>query len=123
MWGRDDDGQARFSRAAELHAGVDEALIQLITYHLLGYEIEFGADAVLKVLSILRIQINRVAAHGGDRLESSYLLNRAFAMYRLNDYKRIPAIVFRVWKNDPSYLKNRGVLSVFFRSMARRLLR
>ena len=122
MWGRVDDGNAHIAQAVELHAKVDNVLMQLATYHLLGYEIEFGTDAVLRVLSSLRIHINRVIARGGDKLEGSYLVNRMFVMYRLNDYKRIPAMTFRVWRSDMAYLKNRGVMSIFVRSVFRTLL-
>jgi hypothetical protein len=98
---------------------VNESLMQLATYHLLGYEKEFGAEAVMRVLSNLRPHINRVTKNGGNRLEGSYLVNRAFADYRRGEHKNIPAMVLRAWRNDPSYLMNRGVLSIFLRSMMR----
>ena len=117
MWDRLDAGRAYFKRAQELHAALDEPLRQLITYHLLGYEHERGSDAARTVLANLRPYLNQIAPRGGDRLESSYLVNRAFASYRVGDYKRVPGNVLRAWTRDLSFLFNRGVLSIFLRSM------
>jgi glycosyltransferase involved in cell wall biosynthesis len=122
IWGREDDGYAHFARAINLHASVDDALMQLTTYHLLGYEIEFGADAVIKVLSNLSLQINRVIKRGGDKLEGSYLVNRAFENYRIGEYKKVPRKVMKALVIDPRYLVNRGVLSIFLRSMVKAVL-
>lgn len=122
IWDREADGRAHFARAVEWGAGIDEPLMRLITYHLLGYETEFGTDAVMQVLSALSPFVNQVAGRGGDRLEASYLINRAFDGYRGGAYKKIPTMVMRAWKKDPSYLGNRGVLSIFLRSMARTVL-
>lgn len=119
LWGREADGRAHFARAVEWKAGLDDALMQLATYHLLGYEKEFGTDAVIRALSALSPLINQVAGRGGDRLEASYLVNRAFERYRSGKYGKVPGMVLRACGKDPSYLMNRGVLSIFLRSMAR----
>jgi hypothetical protein len=117
IWDRPEDGRAYFKCAAELRAVVDESLMQLTTYHLLGYENERGSDAALKVLSNLRPLLNELTSRGGDKLEGSYLVNRAFENYRAGDYKLVPGNVLRLWMCDLSYLRNRGVVSIFVRSM------
>jgi hypothetical protein len=117
LWGREVDGRAHFARAVELHAGIDENLMQLISYHLLGYEKEFGSDAVLGILANLNPHLNRITKNGGGKLEGSYLVNQAFENYRKGEYQKVPARVFRAWKKDPSYLANRGVVSIFIRSL------
>jgi len=119
MWGREADGHAHFARAIEWKAHVDESLMQLATYHLLGYEIEFGIDAVMNVLSRLKPYLNQLTKRGGNELEASYLVNRAFDDYQNGTYKNVPSKILRVWKTDPRYLSNRGVLSIFLRSMMR----
>lgn len=121
IWGREADAHAHFVRAVEKKAVIDTSFMQLATYHLLGYETEFGTDAVMRVLSALSPLINQVAGRGGDRLEASYLINRAFDGYRDGAYKRIPAMVMRAWRKDPSFLMNRGVLSIFLRSLVKNL--
>jgi hypothetical protein len=117
MWDRPDDAPANFERAIEWHANVDEPLMQWTTYHLLGYEHERGSDAALRALSNLRPFLNKLTSRGGDRLESSYLVNRAFENYRVGEYKQVPGKVLRAWMRNLSFLLNRGVLSIFVRSM------
>ena len=117
MWDRQEDGRAYFKRAAELQAVVDEPLMQLTTYHLLGFEHERGSDATLDVLAKLRPFLNHLTARGGDKLEGSYLVNRAFENYRTGEYKQVPGKVIRAWMRDFSYMLNRGVLSILVRSM------
>ena len=118
IWDRLEQGRAYFKRASELQAVIDEPLMQLTTYHLLGYEHERGSDATLKALADLRPLLNQFTARGGDKLEGSYLINRAFENYRMGEYKKVPGKVLQAWRRDPSYLTNRGVLSIFVRSLA-----
>ncbi len=122
MLGREEAGRAHFARAVELHAGIDESLMQLITYHLLGYETEFGTDAVARVLSKLMPHINLIGKDGGHKLVGSYMVNRAFETYRAGRYGKVLSMVWQAWRNDPVYLTNRGVLSIFLRSLARMVL-
>jgi hypothetical protein len=111
IWDRVEQGRSYFKRAAELKAVVDESLMQHTTYHLLGFEHERGSDATLKVLSDLRPFLNQL----------TYLVNRAFENYRMGEYKRVPGKVIQAWRRDSSYLTNRGVLSIFLRSLVKGL--
>lgn len=122
IWGREADGRAHFARAIALKAKLDEQLMQHATYHLLGYETEFGTDAVIHVLSPLNSLINQVAKRGGDELEASYLVNRAFEMYRLGEYKKVSKLVPHALRKHPPYLMNRGILSIFVRSLVKSIL-
>lgn len=117
IWDRLDDGRAHLARAKELYASIDEDLMQLITYHLLGYENEFGSDAVIRVLANLSPLLNQMSKNGGRKLEGSYLVNQAFENYRSGEYKKVPGKVMQAWKKDFSYLANRGVISIFLRSL------
>jgi len=119
IWDRLDDGRNYFQRAAEAGAVVDEPLTQWATHHLLGYELERGAEATFTVLANLRPLLNQLTAHGGDKLAGSYWVNQAFENYRAGDYKRVPAGVLQAWKHYPPYLMNRGVLSIFLRSLVK----
>ena len=119
MWGREDDGHAHLSRAIILNAHMDDSLIQHTTHHLLGYENEFGIDAVMKIISNLSLPLNQVTRGSGNKLKGSYLVNRAFENYRAGEYKHVPAKVLRAWKTDPKFLVNRGVISIFLRSLVK----
>ncbi|MEP0806207.1 MAG: glycosyltransferase family 2 protein [Chloroflexota bacterium] len=119
LWGREDAADSHLTRALALRAQTDEPLMQLITYHLLGYETEFGSEAVQNVLQKLTPWLNRLAKRGGDKLQGSYLINRAFHFYRSQEYRKVPSLVVRACRSDPAYLRNRGVLSILVRSLAR----
>jgi hypothetical protein len=117
MWDQPEAGRAYFQRAFELRAVVDDPLLQHTTYHLLGYENERGAEAALNVLEHLRPFLNRLSVRGGDKLEGSYLVNRAFENYRSGAYDQVPGKVWLAWRRDSAYLFNRGVVSIFVRSL------
>ncbi len=117
MWDRLDDGRAYFKRASDLNAIADESLLQLTTYHLMNYEHERGSDAALKVVANLRPFLNQFTKRGGDKLESSYLVNRAFENYHASRYNQVPALVMSLITKEPSFLVNRGVVSIFIQSL------
>ena len=92
-------------------------LMQHTTFHLLGYENEFGTEAVMKIISKLVPYINQVTRNGGNELKGSYLVNRAFENYRSGEYKGVLSKVLHAWRIAPKFLINRGVISIFIRSM------
>ncbi len=120
MWGRDRDAMRHLDCALALGAKTDERLMQLITYHLLGYETEFRSEAVRRILHKLTPLLNRIEQRAGDKLQGSYLINRAFQLYRARDYRKVPSLVLHACRSDLSYLSNRGVLSIFVRSLLKR---
>ena len=121
IWDRIADGRHYFRQAVRAGAQIDEPLMQWTTYHLLGFEHERGYVEVFKVLTSLRPLLNQVAGGAGNRLEASYLVNRAFEDFHAGNYRQVPGKVVRAWRRDLSYLFNRGVLSVFIRSLWKRL--
>lgn len=122
IWGREEAARSHFARAFRLRAAMDEQLMQLITYHLLGYETEFGAEALKAVLEKLIPRLNRLAKGSGNKLQGSYLINRAFDLYRSRNYHKVPSLVARACRSDPSYLRNRGALSILLRSLVKTAL-
>jgi hypothetical protein len=98
---------------------MDESLIQHTTFHLLGYEKEFGSKAVINVMSNLVPYINQISFRGGKELNASYILNRAFDDYHAGKYEGVPNKVLRAWLINPKHLANRGAASIFVRSMVR----
>ncbi len=119
IWGGLMDPHVYFERALASKAVVDETLTQATTYSLLNHEHEFGSAAAFKALSELKPLFNQLKARGGDLLAGSYLINRAFQHYQDREYSRVPDRILRACWNDPSYLKNRGVLSIFLRSLVK----
>jgi GT2 family glycosyltransferase len=117
IWGREEDGRSHIACAIDLHARMDDSITQLATYHLLGYEEEFGIDRTMNIISNLVPLLNRIKKHGGNELQASFFVNRAFDDYHEGQYRGVPNKVLRAWTVDPSYLLNRGVMSIFFRSI------
>jgi hypothetical protein len=119
MWDRPEDGRAHFSRAAELHAEMDEPFVQLLTQHLLNYGNEFGEKAVQRVLQKLSPCLKQVGGfYGVCRLKGSLSINRAFQKYHVGEYTKVPRLVMQAMASDPRYLINRGVVAILLRSMA-----
>jgi GT2 family glycosyltransferase len=116
IWGRLEAGYACLSRAAQLRAPVDDDLIKLTTYHLLGYGNEFGEEAAIQAIRNLGPSLDRVASRGGCKVEASYLLNLAFGYYRAGDHRQALRRVIRALARDPGNVCNRGVLSILLRS-------
>ena len=118
MWGEIEDGRRHFTRAAALGAEIDEPFVQGLTHELLSYETECGtgaADAVRRALLPLLKQIGGAAAVRA--FNGCYAINRAFASYRKQRFREVPAHVIHALANDPRYLLNRGALSILLRSL------
>ena len=122
IWGREEEGRQYFYDAAKLHAEVDTMFASLITHQLLGYESEFGSESALSMLTNLRPYLNQITRRSGDKLESRFLINKAFGNYHAGQYRQVPLKIMKALLNDPRYLTNRGVVSIFFRSIARAAL-
>ena len=118
IWGEAEDGRRHFARAAARGAEIDEAFVQRLTYELLSYETECGAAAADGVRRALLPFLKQVGGPAAVRaFNGCYAINRAFASYRDQRYREVPARVLRAVANDPRYLLNRGALSILARSL------
>jgi len=118
MWDRQTNAQEYFSHVKIHGEHIDESFLEWTTYHLLSYEVEFGADAAFKVLSSLGRHLKSLGIPKLDRiLKSYYFVNRAFLNYQSVHYRKVPLSVILAIINSPSNLRNRGLLSVFARSI------
>lgn len=118
IWGRTDTGKSQLQKAIQLGATWDERSHQRLIHQLLGFENEFGRQITEEIIDELVPFIgslrNRKSAR---RVVGSYSLNLAFRDYFSHDYQPVPAEVTRALINDPTFIANRGVLSIFFRSL------
>jgi hypothetical protein len=118
IWGRLDRGQRNFEKAAEMGIKVDERFLRYLVDLLLSYGMEFGESAMQDVSNNLLTQFRRIGMRSElNWLQASLSINRAFSDYRQRKYRKVPANVLRAIGRDPSYLVNRGVVSVFLRSI------
>ena len=117
MWGRQDRGEKYLIQGAELGAKVDEPLLRVLTAQLLNYEAEFGFEATQKLLYALSVELKKVGTQMDRRwLRGHYFINRAFRDYRNGQYQQVSSSVFQAISSDPTYLGNRGTLSILSRS-------
>lgn len=118
IWERTELGEACFERARQLNARVDDAYLAGITHQLLNYGNEYGFAAMQGALGRLAHHLDKI----GGRQTSAHLLarltaNRAFHNYRLQNYRDVLGDCVQTIANDPRYIANRGMVSVFMRSL------
>jgi hypothetical protein len=121
LWNRLDDGCAYFMRAATMSAPLDQFYLRWLTAQLLDYEHEFGGEAAQRVLQTLLPYLEKIGGRAWVRcLRGNYFVNKAFVTYRAGKYATVPGQIMRACASNPRYLMNRGVWSIFFRSLAGR---
>jgi GT2 family glycosyltransferase len=124
MWGRHEQANAHFSRAADVRAIVDKCYLRELTAHLLTFEAECGTDATKVVLRNLCPHIQTLGGESAVRwLNGCFAINRAFSDYHSGRYANVPGEVMRAIVHDRSYLTNRGVIAMLARSMITRVSR
>jgi glycosyltransferase involved in cell wall biosynthesis len=122
IWNRLDDGRRYFEQAAKLGARVDDYFLNTLTHKLLDYEAEFGIEAKRDVYQALVPYLKKLGSKACIRqLNGSYSINRAFQKYRAGEYTKVPTKIFHAVLNNPKYLVNRGVITIFMHSILGRL--
>ena len=117
LWGMTDDGDAYFSKLAETSFELDETFFQSLNYHLMRYKSEFGSIATENVLNMLTPHLNALGGYGSIfKLRGGYMINDAFQAYREERFVAVPLKVIKAFVYNPTYVVNRGVLSIFIRS-------
>jgi glycosyltransferase involved in cell wall biosynthesis len=118
MWGRIEDGRDHLASAAALGAHIEEPFLQTLTAQLLNYEEEFGQGSVEDVLENLSASLQEAGyRHSARRLQGCYAINKAFQDYRLGQYKEVIPNTLQSILYNPTYLSNRGVLSILSHSL------
>ena len=118
IWDRSEDGKRYLSKLTEMTSQMDESFFQSLTYQLMNYEAEFGPDKTEETILRLEPYLKELGSLGSVfQLRSNYIMNRAFRAYRNNRFSVVPRKVLTAITYNPKYITNRGVLSIFFRSM------
>lgn len=118
IWGRLEQGKSYFERARSLNAAVDDKTLRSIAHRLLGYQTNFGSAATHSVLERLTHNLDQFGDHhNGRALRGYYWISLAFRSYERTRFSTVPGAILRALINDPSYLTNRGVISILIRSL------
>jgi hypothetical protein len=117
IWDRLADGKRYFAEAKRHGVQIDELFLNKLTYQLMNYEHQFGDEAAKQVLEKLGPLLEQISGKKVVRqLRGNYLLNRAFRDYRSGNFSSVPENVLAAISNEPSYLVNRGAISILLRS-------
>lgn len=118
MWNRPAKAKEFFAQARAHDAQVDEALIHQVAFQLASYEKEFGVNSCLPILDQLYAEFKQLSGvRCANQLNGQYAVNSAFEYYQTGQYAPVPGRVMRAIASDPRYLTNRGILSIFLRSL------
>lgn len=123
LWQQEADGLRFFTRARQLGAQIDEVFVNQFSHELLHYEAEFGGEATNRVVERIVQALAQVDKQANVRwVKGGFLVNQAFRHYHAAAYQKVPAAILRALFNQPRYMANRGVLSMFFQSLVRSTL-
>jgi hypothetical protein len=117
LWGRIDTGIQNFAEARSYGLEPDERFLDLLAADLLNHESEFGSVSAQKVLDLF---VSHLTASGNSaearKLIGDYRINMAFRQHTAGEHRKVIPNALHAIRSDPSYLANRGVLSMLFRS-------
>lgn len=118
IWGRLEDAENYFQRSMRLGAHVDTGIAKMFVSKLLDYETQFGEDAGRKILQKFHALEEKFGRkNAGSFISAHYEINQAFRRYRDGRFRTVPKSVMRALWANPALMLNRGVLSIFFRSL------
>jgi glycosyltransferase involved in cell wall biosynthesis len=113
------DGKLYLKKAAQVKVPFDEAILRKVNRELLDYYMEFGFDAVKKVIRDIGQGFEMIGRKDDFRnIQYCFLNDRAFTYYYLQDYSKVVRVIWRDFLEEKIILNNRGLLSIFVRSLA-----
>lgn len=121
LWDREADSKAYFQKAFELGATFTDQYLQEVVQNLVDFEYEMGTDVFKKVMNRLLPEIHRLCPE--DRYHAfvgEFYARRAFQNYHQHNYRDVPGDVLNAVRNEPRFLKNRGMLSILTRSIIKK---
>lgn len=118
IWGRKDEAEQYISKAFEYDIQFDDRFAQQISKDLVGYEVASGETAMSEKQQNLYSWLEKVFRRRDiRRLRGEFLFNRAIREYRNGQFGVVVKTVLGSIVNHPPYLLNRGLISVFLRSV------
>lgn len=118
LWGRAAQAESNIAAAMEMGAEMDRLFVEALTEQLLNYQAIYGSSAGQKALERMVVSIQRhLPQRQVRRFVACYSINSAFRSYNTSAYREVTSQVATAVVNSPLYVLNRGVLSIFFRSL------
>lgn len=120
IWGRNEEGRRHFEAAARLEARADRLYLDKLADQLSAYEWLAGRQRAEERLRALGPYLRKVASRADLRHFARWQsIARAYKDFRRGRYQQVPGLVMKAAIKDPGLLFNRGVMSIFFRSLLR----
>jgi hypothetical protein len=118
VWGPSTEGEAYLAEARRFQAEVDDSFLEQLNHLLLNYETTFGPAAARETANgLIKAMRGLGQPRAANRLRARSLVTRAFRSYDVHQFVKVPLLLVPAIVNDPRYLLNRGVFSIFFRSV------
>ena len=118
LWDRPLDAARRLKMASRYDFRVDEEFVRQVTHELLGYEMAMGSDAVTAMLEKLALDLrDRFHAREIDWIKANYFFVEASQSYQKGELRMARRNVVWALALHPSYIFDRGILSVLLKSM------
>jgi glycosyltransferase involved in cell wall biosynthesis len=121
VWGKPEEAEKYLKIALERGAIVDETALNMLWYELFNYECEVDAGNSWKIDVVTDLFSKLFGKNKANSLVGYYFLSRAFLNYHAGRYGSVPADVVQAVRSDKKHLVNKGMYSVFLRSMYHRL--
>jgi glycosyltransferase involved in cell wall biosynthesis len=120
IWGRYANADIYLKRSTLAGADLDLEISSIFTDMLMNYEIAYGVVATEKILIKLLDILREVFSKRKVKLfVSIYSINQAFKAYNGGHFSRVIRKTIFALTQNPSFVFNRGVLSILFRSILR----
>lgn len=120
LWGRNEEGRRHFEAAARLKARADRAYLDKLADQCSAYEWLAGRQRAEERLRALRPYLKKAASRGDlRRFARGLSIARAYKDFRRGRFHQVPGQVMKAAFKDPGLLLNRGVVSIFVRSLLR----
>lgn len=121
VWGRNKAALRYFGKAAELGASFSPRYLQKVSTKLVNYEVEMGSEAAKSAMNRLLPHIRRLSAPAHYRkFQADLSAQHAFENFKQGQFRRVPGNVIRAIFRYPRLLADRGMISIFARSLIKR---
>jgi hypothetical protein len=120
LWGRDQAGKSHFEKAAQCQAQIGWGFLRWVSAQVVSYEAEFGATSAWQAMDKLYAHLNKYENQDAARkLRGYYCADAAFRAFASRKFTQVPRAVMRTFYYEPSYLLNRGMVKMLFKSLIR----
>ena len=120
LWQRHQESDDMFAEAKRFDSTIDAWMQRRLIDQLYLFEKAFGQSELERVSQAFARHLELL----GDKQAEQQIIgriniNRAFSDYENKNYQPVPQQIVQALRHDRSYLKNRGVLSMFVRSLVK----